>query len=156
MITVNYGKAQDGFDLIKKGWYEVIVSAAEVKKSENGNEYINMRLTIRDDVDQEYKGRGVFHSLFFTAKTEGIVQGFLKAIQAPEGHTFTSVQEINDYIKGKPLKANVIQKKKYNSDEMTNAVSSVKETEYPLTGGQIDPFNSDTNSIDIIEDDLPF
>ena len=149
-------KAQE-FGLIEPGWYEVMIEEAEMKYSSKGTPYLNMRMVIRDDVEQRFQGRKVFHSLFFTEKTENIVHAFFKAIRTPNGKTFESYDEMVDYVKGKTLKANIgIEKWE---DKEYNRVSSVKESDYPLVAKQAkqdDPFTGVAEPIEIRDEDLPF
>jgi len=140
-------KASTGFEPIPVGTeLEMIIQEAEVKTASTGTTFINMRVVVRDDVDQPYKGYKIYHRLFFTEKTEGIIHGFLKAIGTPEGKAFDGIDDIKNYIIGKSFIGRVGQEE--SKGNIYNNISSVKESKYStVDSGQ---------PIDIYDDDLPF
>lgn len=164
------------FGPLPAGNYEVFITKAGPDYSkQKGTPYIDMQLTVRGDVDgqEQYKGRKIFHSLFFTDNTEGLVHGFLEAVDAPPGIEFddstdeTLMRGISKFIIGRPLQVKVTVYTGDNGNDY-NRVSSVKLSEYggvytpdnketpPADSQQGDPFSYSGAPINISDDDLPF
>ena len=62
-FSTNYEDVQD-FDLIPKGEYEVIITKIEERTTQNGATGLNFTLVIRNDVEQKYQNRCIFHTLW--------------------------------------------------------------------------------------------
>jgi hypothetical protein len=52
------------FDLIPKGEYEVIIKKIEERTSQNVATGLNLTLIIRNDVEQKFQNRCIFHTLW--------------------------------------------------------------------------------------------
>ena len=62
---LNFGEEfEKGFGLIDEGDYEVVLEKLEKKTSAKGGKYLNVTFGIRRDVDQKFKGRKLFYSIF--------------------------------------------------------------------------------------------
>ena len=161
MIKVNHNAASD-FSPLPAGAYECFIEAGAVKTTAAGSPMINWKLKIRNDVPgQAGGGRVVFDNLVIQENTMGMVQGFLKAIQAPDGHEFPDAASLRDFATGRPIQA-VLKIGEWNGQER-NEVNYYKVSE--AGGGSTataDPFGGSTPTvpnnapIEVSEDDLPF
>lgn len=63
---LNFGEEFDkkDFDLIDEDKYEVVLEKLEKKTSSKGTKYLNLTFQIRKDVEQKFKGRKLFYSIF--------------------------------------------------------------------------------------------
>lgn len=184
-FTFDEAQAQD-FSPVPAGAYECFIVASKVdKSSQKGTDYIEMKLKIRADVNQPNGGRTVFHSLYFTDKTTGMVHGFLKSIGTPQGKSFEGLKDIASYVKGKAILAHVVVNKYEDNDGNPKENNKVKKVELSKIGGETDeleaatttqssgdtnpfagqgnytrvdddPFANNGTTIDISDDDLPF
>lgn len=151
------------FEVLPVGKYECFIESGEPKKASTGSDGIEFVLKVRDDVEgQSYGGRKVWYRLWFTPNTDGIVQGFLKAIGAPDGKEFPTIKEFADYAVGRAVQANVkhreYQGKTYEDVNYLNASA--------VGGGKIDspfdeqpmadPFAETAGTVEVDDDDLPF
>lgn len=173
----------ESYGLLDKGDYEVVLDKIEIKQSSNGNEYANLQYKVRNDVDQSFKNRVLFDTLFKEKDKEGRITGFynraritkiLKAI-FPENTplNFQSAEDIFETMVGHKLIVNVNQRHddyfgedrnyiayfkptKHGDKTLdTSAVAEVKNESPKQTGSEKEsPFES-TKYI-ISEDDLPF
>lgn len=166
-FTFNSAKVSDrpDFSAIPEGNYECFIESGVSKVAASGTKYIDFKIKVRDDVKgQAHGGRVLFGKLFFTEKTEGIVHGFLKAIDTPEGKDFGEdyINAIKDYATGKAILA-VVGQREYKG-EIQNEVKYMNASK--VGGGRVDspfdtvasnddPFATDA-PIEISDDDLPF
>ena len=77
-FSTNYDDVQE-FDLIPAGQYEVIIKNIEERTTPNGATGLNLSLVIRNDVDQKYQDRYLFHTLWKRKNptdTDNQVQGY--------------------------------------------------------------------------------
>lgn len=160
----NSEKATSGtFEPLPEGSYECYIESGAIKTSSAGNRYVDFKLKVRDDVDgQAYGGRILWGKLHFTEASEGVLHGFLKAIDTPEGKDFGEdhVTTIKDYAVGRAILA-VVGFREWKG-EIRNEVKYMNASK--VGGGKVDsPFDTETASnplavqgIDIKDDDLPF
>lgn len=170
-FTFDPNKAES-FETLPKGEYEVFITGTKaITSSQKGTPGIQMVLVIRDDVPPQvkYKGRKIWHTLWFTEKTEGMVQGFLKNVGTEPGKSFSGLEEIAEYIKGKPLrvKTGIREHEGREYPEVAWTLESKaggfapaellvqKDEEKAQEKKNDDPF-AGGGSIDISDDDLPF
>jgi hypothetical protein len=173
-LKADSSKASTGFEVLPAGQYECFIESGAVKTYSTGSTGIEFKLKVRDDVEgQKYGGRALWGKLFFTANTEGVVQGFVKAIGTPDGHEFESEDDLKDYAIGRAILAQV--KVTQYKGEDRNEVSYMNESK--VGGGKIDnpldiaakqdpfadtsrtdndPFAAGGGPIEINDDDLPF
>ena len=122
-FTVNYDDAFEGSDLIPQGDYEVIVKKAEEKETKDGSKkYISIQLAVRNDIDQKYKNKIIFESLF-KGKDTGKYQmkqfnTISKALKIPNGKNYGSLDELLGDWNNKPVLVR-IKHEQYNGN--TNA-----------------------------------
>lgn len=63
--TLDFGEDfEKSFGLIDEGDYEVTLEKLEKKTSAKGGKYLNITFGIRKDVEQKFKGRKLFYSIF--------------------------------------------------------------------------------------------
>ena len=60
-ITTNYEQARE---IIPEGTYEFKIGPASVATTKGGTEYISIPMTIRNDIDQQQKGRVLYHAIW--------------------------------------------------------------------------------------------
>jgi hypothetical protein len=176
-------EADKGFGLIEPGDYEMFVSKAEWRTKNQKTPNFNLSLVIRTDVDQDYKGRSVFHSFYISKDAEKVetsmnmLQAFLHKIGATDGMDFTTEQEVAAFMVGKAV-VGTVDTEEYNgkknsriqgftvSDLLGRAIDTEagkKDTtmskaadKKDYTRVDEDPFANDGKTIDISDDDLPF
>lgn len=151
-LKVDYSNTGD-FAPLPIGSYECIVSGAEVKQSKAGNPMINVKLTVREDIDQQGKKRNFFDNVVIQDNMMWKVAQVTKAagISEEEVNNFDTLEELAAAILYKPV---VIKNKheQYNGDTQ-DRVKSWHSTEQDGEGGHA--FDGG-GSIEISDDDLPF
>lgn len=152
-------KAGSNFDVLPAGEYEVFMTGAELKDSKNSEyQYYNVVYTIRDDVEQEGKGRKVWDIYSLSPKAEFKFHAILDALEVEDGVEFENEAEIIKFMIGKPIVA-VLGVEKNEKGERNN----VKATKPSQIGGEYvsseasnDPFANKGGPINISDEDLPF
>lgn len=149
-LKTDYSNTGD-FAPLPVGDYECIVSAATVKPTSTGKQMVSVKLTIREDVEQQGQKRNFFDNLVVQDNMMWKFNQVSKAAQLPEGEEIASVEDFAQAILYKPV---VIRNKHevYNG-ETQDRVASWKVSE--VDGGDFTP-TGDGGSIDISDDDLPF
>lgn len=138
-FSTNYEDVQD-FDLISKGEYEVIITKIEERTTQNGATGLNFTLVIRNDVDQKYKNRCIFHTLWKRkepTQADITVQGYsfkqimqlAKAVRLPSGKSYETVYKLLDELSGKIMRVTVGHKE-YNG-QTSEEVKFMNETKFP-------------------------
>ena len=156
-------KKAQSFDTVQPGEYEVFIEKAMADRSKaKGTPNISLRLKIRDDIDQSHAKQIIFHNVYLTPNTEGMVHGFLAAIDIDEGYEFEYdfvedeffqlADEIAKLVKGKATRVKT-KIDTYNGNER-GVVSSFKTSE---VGGELEITDEGGDKpLDISDDDLPF
>ncbi len=104
-FTTDYTDVNDEYGLIPEGQYEVIIKKVEERTTKNGSTGMNLTLVIRNDVEQQYKNRCLFHTLWKRkepAPADMQVQGYsfkqvmilAKAATLPSGKVYENVQAL--------------------------------------------------------------
>lgn len=148
-LKTDYSNTGD-FAPLPVGDYECIVSAATVKPTSTGKQMVSVKLTIREDVEQQGQKRNFFDNLVVQDNMMWKFNQVSKAAQLPEGEEIASVEDFAQAILYKPV---VIRNKHevYNGETQDRVASwKVSETE----GGEF--AGADGGSLDISDDDLPF
>lgn len=130
----------DSFGLLEKGDYEVILEKIEIKKALSGNNYANFTYRVRSDVDQKFKNRIIFDTIFQEKDASGKSNGFFnraritKIVKAvyPENTPlkFDSIEDIFESIVGKKLVVNVNQRHDDFRDDEVNYVVYFKASQH--------------------------
>jgi hypothetical protein len=161
-------KADNKYGVITPGKYEVFVTEGSYRAEAGKTPNINLQLVVRSDIEQEYKGRKVFHTFWISDKSEAkreaclnMMQSFINKIGAPDGVNFETPEQWIEFTLGKPITAQ-IEVEEYNgkerniikyfnvSDQQGQAVQQEEKQE------SNDPFKNDGQPIDITDEDLPF
>lgn len=160
---------QEDFPLIDEGSYEVVLEDVEEKKSAKGYEYLKLRFCIRTDVEQKFKNRKLWYTIF---KRDGDkaynFNAFNELILTQEGTPNYKdhfgpeniKEEILQYVIGLHMRVDVgIELNKATSKDDNIIVAgtfapSIWDVSHPKTA-DADP-NPNMAPIDDVSDDLPF
>ena len=133
MFEVNHDDAQSGNSLMKEGDYEIIVKQAFENATKGGTVYISIPLIVRNDVDQQYKNKHIFHSVWKSKDTgeynTGMLNTICKALKIPNGTKFKDLEELLAALVGKTAMV-TIKHKEYNGEKQEN-VAYWNETKFP-------------------------
>lgn len=166
-FSLDFEKTFDGGD-IQDGTYEVIITQAIENANKNGTEFVDMRLTIRNDIDQKHKNQIVFEKLWkanATGKYNMTMFNTIgKAAQLQKGKTYNSLEDLLKDFLNRPLRVTVKNEtSEYNGKTYENLrVKRWEETKYPTVQHQFKAKENMTVSemqssgVNIDESDLPF
>lgn len=114
--------AEDSFEVLPAGTYNVTVDEATAKKSSSGNPMISLQLIVEDG---EYEGRKLFTHVVFSPKTMGMAKRTMNRLGLADltNGPFKPNQEAADQFVGKRAKA-VVKVKMYEG-EQTNEVKKI-------------------------------
>ena len=167
-INLNFEDTFEGG--IADGNYEVIITKMGEDATKSGTEYVDVRLTIRNDVNQKHKNQIIFHKIW-KAKATGKYNmrnfntlGKAAQLQKTSFNTFDEL--LNEFV-GKVLKVNVKNEtSEYNGQTYENLnVKNMTKTDFPQIAHQFrtddsnaaqanNPFTTDTPNVQ--EENLPF
>lgn len=110
----NNGGSNTTNDIIPEGWYETIVTKAEIVTRNNGRQNIAFNFTIRNDVDQPQKNRIIFENMWKRKEpTEadkqtddfsfGILMGLASKLNVSSNAYFETLQDLLNEFVGKCL-----------------------------------------------------
>lgn len=130
----------NSFELIPKGEYEVIIKSIEERTTQNGATGLNLTLVIRNDVEQKYQNRFLFHTLWKRrepTQADMQVQGYsfkqvmslAKAAALPSGKSYESVQALCDELIGHAIRVTVGHDE-YNG-QLREVVKFMNESKFP-------------------------
>lgn len=129
-----------GSSLLPEGKYECIVKDAFPSETKKGTPYLDIRLVIRNDVEQKYQNKYIFHSIWKKkepSEQDKQVDGYsfkqlmslANAAGLPSGKSYASVEELCKDFVGKCVNAET-EHDEY--DGKTNVrVKYCNKTEYP-------------------------
>jgi hypothetical protein len=174
-IEFGSDKKVDEYGLIDDGVYEVVLDKIETKVSKSNNKYLNVTFKIRDDVDQNFKTRRIWHTIFSRDNDKAFnFNAINEIIVTQEGRPdykrhFKSFDEILQYLIGLHLTlrigtefdqfkgedANIIEKGSFGPSEWDKTHPSANAQPAPVgndgaKGGNLDQLD------DVVSDDLPF
>lgn len=153
---------------IEDGTYEVVITSAFENATPGGSEYIDLQLTIRNDVDQKYKNMIIFEKLW-KAKATGkynmtMFNTIGKAAKLQKGKMYTSLNDLlNDFL-NKPVRVTVKNEtSEYQGKTYENLrVKRWEQTKFPQIQHQFKTKDNMTvgemqsSGITIDDNDLPF
>ena len=101
-FTNDYSQAQDFSGVKPEGDYEVLIVKAEEKQTKNGKTGLNLKMVIRNDVDQKFQNGYLFHTLWKRKEPTaadlqvngygfGQVMALGKAAGLPDGKDYASL-----------------------------------------------------------------
>lgn len=114
MAEISYTYTADDtkdFQPLPEGDYECYIDSFILGSSSTGNEYIRVKLRVRDDVEQEGKNRVI--SDFIRKEEDGIhfnqkkLNRIIGTQKIESGTTFKSIDEVGDFLKGRDLIAHL-------------------------------------------------
>lgn len=118
MYQINYEDSYSGSKLLPEGEYEVIIKSCNEDATNGGTIYINMPLIIRNDVDQPYQNKYIFHSIWKTKQTGEYnmkaINTIAKAVGIENGQKFDSFEALLDAFKGRVARI-TIKHEQYNN-----------------------------------------
>lgn len=136
-FSIDHSKA---FDVIPEGEYEFIISACRLNATRGGTEYIDVQLTVRNDVAQKQQGRVVYHAIWRAKQPNAADQacdGFMasninqlsRAADLTNGKSYNGIADWCADLVGKPLRATVYHDE-YNGN-VNARVNRLNKTNYP-------------------------
>ena len=138
MFTVNHSQANS---LKPEGIYEVIVDKASEKYTKSNKPYINLILTIRNDVNNPVKGGKLFAALYKKKEptqadlsVDGYsvaqIQAWCKAANFENGRRFESLKDVCDALQGALVRVQVTHNE-YNGNKSEQVGNFPSATNYP-------------------------
>lgn len=160
MISTNYKDLND--NLIPEGKYEAVIKSAFLDMTKGGTEFINVQLIVRNDVEQIYQNKYIFHSIWKKKEpneADKNCDGFsaqqlfklCKAIDIPENKEFENLEQMLAELVGKPVLVG-IKHDEYNGYKQEK-VSFVAKTKFPDCKHE---FKKKEPEIEVDDSDLPF
>lgn len=135
-FTVDTNNTQEQQGLIKPGDYEVIIKeVTEGASQQKGTPFIQIELVVRNDVNQEFKNKHLWFTIWDTPATreKGM---YAKQINTVSKHTgvqngasFNSIADWGRFITNRPVIATV-KLEEYNG-EQKERVSYISVTKFP-------------------------
>ena len=109
---IDYSKA---FSIVPEGEYEFVITAARVSVTRGGTEFIDIQLTIRNDVDQQCRNRVVYSPIWRRKdpkEEDKACDGFMasainqlsRAAGLENGKTYAGVAQWCEDLVGKPVR----------------------------------------------------
>ena len=128
------------FDLILKGEYEVIIKSIEERTTQNSATGLNLTLVIRNDVEQKYQNRFIFHTLWKRkepTQADMQVQGYsfkqimslAKAANLPSGKSYETVNDLCKDLINHVMRVTV-DHEKYNGEDRER-VKFMNQSRFP-------------------------
>ena len=125
-FTTDYSDVNDEYGLIPAGQYEAIIKNIEERTTPNGATGLNLSLVIRNDVEQSYQNRYLFHTLWKRrepTEADMQVQGYsfkqvmilAKSAALPSGKAYKDVHELCADLIGHVLRVTVAHEE-YNNN----------------------------------------
>lgn len=161
--TIRFGEEYDvqDYGLIDDGKYEVKIEKIDKKtSSKTGNKYLNIRFSIRDDVDQKFKNRKLFYCITQTDPND-ICYNFKKInkiIMTQKGlptfkdHFSGDFDEVIQYLCGLHL---VLTVETTFDDYKSEDINVIKDWSFEPSVWDRTSHQAKTN-VEISDDDLPF
>lgn len=135
-FTVNTNDIQEQQGLIKPGDYEVIIKeVTEGASQQKGTPYIQVELVVRNDINQEYKNKHIWYTIWDTPTTreKGMYAKQINTISkhagVQNGASFNSIADWGRFIQNRPVLATV-KLEEYNG-EQKERVSFISATKFP-------------------------
>lgn len=149
--------ASAGFELVAEGKYEAVIVNAEAGLTQAKKPKLSVDFEIRSDVPQNHQGAKVLYNTF-TFEHEvsvKIVNSLLKACGFPNGHPFTSPEDMAKQLINKNLKITV-KHEEYEKvvDGEKQKRTAAKAKYYDVS--DVNPISQSGATFTIGDDDLPF
>ena len=135
-FTVDTNNTQEQQGLIKPGNYEVVIKeVTEGASQQKGTPFIQLELVVRNDVNQEFKNKHIWYTIWDTPATreKGIYAKQINTVSkhagVQNGASFNSVADWGRFITGRPVLATV-KHEEYNGDTKER-VTFINATKFP-------------------------
>lgn len=135
-FTVNTNDTQEQQGLIIPGDYEVVIKeVTEGTSQQKGTPFIQLELVVRNDVNQEFKNKHVWYTIWDTPTTreKGIYAKQINTVSKhtgiQDGASFNSIADWGRFIQNRPVLATV-KIEDYNG-EKKERVSFISATKFP-------------------------
>lgn len=135
-FTVDTNNTQEQQGLMKPGDYEVVIKEVkEGQRQQKGTPYIQIELIVRNDVNQEYKNKHIWYTIWDTPATreKGMYAKQINTVSKhagiQNGASFNSFQDWGKFLFGRPMLATV-KLEEYNG-EQKERVSFLSATKFP-------------------------
>lgn len=145
--------ASVSFEVVAEGKYEATVLNAEAGKTQAGKDKLQVDFEIRSDVPQNHQGAKVLYNTF-TFEHEvsvKIVNSLIKACGFPNGHPFSSPQDMANQFINKHL-CITVKHEEYTKDGQKRTAAKAKY--YDISA--VNPPAQTGAPIVVGDDDLPF
>lgn len=140
-FSTDYENINDDFDILPEGDYEVIIRNIEERTTKNGATGLNLSLVVRNDIDQKFKDRYMFYTLWKRKEptdADKQVQGYsydqimrlAKSAKLPNGKAYESVMEMCKDLMHRTLKV-FLEHREWNGKQQEN-VKYVNASAYPV------------------------
>ena len=137
-MNLDFSNVSD-YEMLPVGEYETLITKAEIRRAKSGNLYINIRLVIRNDVNQKYQNRNIFYSIFQKKEPTAMdnqVEGFsfkqimklCKSAGLENGKEYADLNEMLRDLIGKTIRV-TIEHNEYNGN-ISERVKYVDETKF--------------------------
>lgn len=141
-FSTNYEGMSDNYGPIPEGEYEVVIRNIEERTTKNGATGINLSLVIRNDVEQKYKDRYLFHTLWKRkepTEADMQVQGYsfkqimilAKAAKLPSGKAYENVQQLCEDLLKRPLRVTVEHETNDYNGKTRENIRYINESKFP-------------------------
>jgi hypothetical protein len=163
-MSYTYDK-NSAYGLIKAGEYEVMIQEATIKTTPSGKEKISLKYKIREDVEQESKGRIIFEDIwkekdnpqFFNRKRLNLL---LRTQDIENGKTYEAITDLLTDLAGSYLILKItVEMDDYRGEEV-NRVIYYRHTHNPSQSVNNTPLKEGqkpvTKATPIKDEDLPF
>lgn len=139
-FSTNYEDVNDDFDILPEGDYEVIIRNIEERTTKNGATGLNLSLVVRNDVEQKFKDRYIFYTIWKRKEptdADKQVQGYsfkqimrlAKSAKLPDGKAYESVMDMCKDLMRHTLKV-TLEHREWNGKQQEN-VKYVNESSFP-------------------------
>ena len=139
-FSTNYENVNDEYGILAEGDYEVIIRNIEERTTKKGSTGLNLSLVVRNDIEQKFKDRYIFYTLWKKKEptdADKQVQGYIfnqimrlaKSAKLPNGKAYESVMDLCKDLMHRPIKV-TLEHREWNGQQQEN-VKYVNASEYP-------------------------
>ena len=129
-FSTSYEDINDDYGTLPEGEYEVVIRNIEERTTPKGATGLNLSLVIRNDVEQNYKDRYIFYTLWKRKEPTAAdkqVQGYgfnqvmrlAKSAGLPSGKAYETLQDMCKDLMHRPLKV-TLEHREYNGKTQEN------------------------------------
>lgn len=156
-ITVDHSKARQGRWVAPEGFYECIIGAAKISRTNKGTEYLQISLGVRADVEQEGAGEVIDWPVWKKREPTrndpggfpaGTIHHLSRVAGIPNNQNFETIDEWMRAITRKPIRVE-IRHEEYNGETRAK-VAYIYDSQAPAPSLQSQGF------VEVKDEDLPF